>query len=318
MPGREGGGHRERAKCQSSRWARLRSPCSPRRRRGREPAHRCHLIWGHRYPASPPAGVAAGCLARRMPWPQRAWGSLLWGLLRSPPGRCGTWHRVARWGRRGSAGSGGYRGQAGWAGGRVGRRARGQRDVLCYSAAPQVGGPGAAEPALPEGDRARLVRQGERRGPGPPGTPRWDAGGRDRAVHGFAVRMEGTSLSLAPGVPGGGELGHQQHPGGGEGAEGERQRAGPDAVPGGSATLQVRLGSFREDAPAPGTAGRGDAVGWCLVPSVPRSAAEQSHGCPVEVLSGQHASVPAPWLSLRRDEGCAGCRRPWHGDSGLR
>lgn len=102
---------------------------------------------------------------------------------------------------------------------------------------------------------------------------------------GCTVRTEGTSLSLAPGVPGGGELGHQQHPGGGEGAEGERQRAGPDAVPGGSAALQVQLGSLRRAAAAPGTAGTGDAGGWRLVPSVPFSAAEQSWSCPMEVPS---------------------------------
>lgn len=102
---------------------------------------------------------------------------------------------------------------------------------------------------------------------------------------GCAERTEGTSLSLAPGVPGGGELGHQQHPGGGEGAEGERQRAGPDAVPGGSAALQVQLGSLRRAAAAPGTAGTGDAGGWRLVPSVPFLAAEQSWSCPMEVPS---------------------------------
>lgn len=132
---------------------------------------------------------------------------------------------------------------------------------------------------------------------------------------GCVVRTEGTSLSLAPGVPGGGELGHQQHPGGGEGAEGERQRAGPDAVPGGSAALQVHLGSLRGAAAALGTAGSRGAVGWCLVPSVPRLATEQSHGCPVEVpgqaLRAARLSWPhrlSAWDSLQRGKGCAGSR----------
>lgn len=150
--------------------------------------------------------------------------------------------------------------RAGWAGG-GGRKAHGQLDVLCYSAAPQVCGPGAAEPALPEGDRARLVRQGERLGQVPLGTPHGTlAAGRGLCEVGFGVRWGRTvrmSLSLAAGVPGGGELGHQQHPGGGEGAEGERQRAGPDAVPGGSAALQVSPGSLRGAAAAPGTLGAG-------------------------------------------------------------
>lgn len=41
------------------------------------------------------------------------------------------------------------------------------------------------------------------------------------------------------GVPGGGERGRRQRPGGGEGAEGERQCPGADAVPGGGPALQV-------------------------------------------------------------------------------
>lgn len=65
--------------------------------------------------------------------------------------------------------------------------------------------------------------------------------------------LAGRLCPLPRGVPGGGELGHQQHPGGGEGAEGQRQRAGPDAVPGGSAALQVGAGSLRGADPAPGT-----------------------------------------------------------------
>lgn len=41
------------------------------------------------------------------------------------------------------------------------------------------------------------------------------------------------------GVLGGGALGCQWHAGGGEGAEGQCQRAGADAVPGGGTALQV-------------------------------------------------------------------------------
>jgi hypothetical protein len=51
---------------------------------------------------------------------------------------------------------------------------------------------------------------------------------------------EGPWVTPIPaGVPGGSALGRQQHPGGGEGAEGERQCAGADAVPGGGTALQV-------------------------------------------------------------------------------
>lgn len=43
-----------------------------------------------------------------------------------------------------------------------------------------------------------------------------------------------------PGSARGGEHGPEHHPGGGEGAQSQRQCAGPDAFPGGSSTLPVK------------------------------------------------------------------------------
>ena len=177
---RRGGGWKG-AKCQSSCWAWLCSPWFLGRRRGRELAHRCHPIWGHRYPASP---GRRGC--GRMPGQEDALaaGCLGMGAVEAAPEPPGAVLGLAPGGTVGTPGLGRDRRvtQAGWAGGQAGRRACGQRDMLCYSAAPQVGGPGAAEPALPEGDRARLVRQGERQGQGSPGTCRRGAGCRAGAV----------------------------------------------------------------------------------------------------------------------------------------
>lgn len=253
--------------------------------------------------------LAAGCRRTAAPEPPGALQSLALGGTGGTRGL----HRARRVTR------------AGWAGG-GGRRAPGQLDVLCYSAAPQVGGPGAAEPALPEGDRARLVRQGERLGQGPLGTPHGMlavgtphgtlAAGMGLCEVGFGVRWGRTvrmSLSLATGVPGGGELGHQQHPGGGEGAEGERQRAGPDAVPGGSTALQVCPGSLRGAAAAPGTPGEGMLWDGAWSPPVPCLAASRA----VAALGGAQLSSPgrtAPSQPhhpsagrlLWQDKGCAG------------
>lgn len=198
------------------------------------------------------------------------------------------------WGARtgGHAGRGTGGGVGRGTGGHVGSWTRGQLDGLCYSAAPQVCGPGAAEPAVPEGDRAWLVWQGEPRDPQTPHPGATWSPGCARGVWGVDGGM---NLSLTPGVPGRGELGHQQHPGGGEGAEGECQCAGPDAVPGRSAALQVPLGSLH-------TAGSRDAVAWGQIHSVPPSAARQSRGCPLlwgsTVLSlcrGRTGAVQSHW-----------------------
>ena len=72
-------------------------------------------------------------------------------------------------------------------------------------------------------------------------------------------RRPPTGHTRPAGVPRGGELGDQQHPGGGEGAESERQRAGAGAVPGGGAALQVG-GSRRAGQAAGGRLGHGAQV----------------------------------------------------------
>lgn len=70
------------------------------------------------------------------------------------------------------------------------------------------------------------------------------------------------------GVPGGGELGPQQHAGGGEGAEGQRQRAGADALPGGGSALQVG-GPQARRAGGCWARGPGDKGKPCAVPAPP-------------------------------------------------
>lgn len=167
-----GGGSLEGAKCQSSGWAWLCFPWSPRRRRG-------HLMWGHGYPV-----FRSGCGV--MPGQEDALAAGCLGM--AAPEHPGVVQGLAPGGTMGMVALSRHRRvmhDAGWAG--AGRRACGQLNVLRYSAAPQVGGPGAAEPALPEGDRARLVRQGERRGRVPRDTPALQDGvrgsdGRDKPV----------------------------------------------------------------------------------------------------------------------------------------
>lgn len=258
-----------------------------RRRRGREPAllPSCLGTLIAHVPWSWEDAWRRGCLGCRIPGDGCSGAS--WGGRGPGTGWHGEDSKV--WvGVVGSTGRG--------TGGCVGRGTRWQLDGLCYSAAPQVGGPGAAEPAVPEGDRAWLVWQGEPRDPQTPlpgGTRGPDCA---RGVWGVDGGMR---LSLPPGVPGGGELRHQQHAGGGEGAEGQCQRAGPDAVPGRSAALQVPLGSLH-------TAGSGDPVPGGQIHSGPPSAAGQSRGCPL--LWGSTV------LSLR----CSRTRAvqshwPWHG-----
>lgn len=166
------GGSLEGTKCQSSGWAWLCFPWSPGRTGGQ-------LMWGHWYPAFPSScgampgeedALAVGYLGMAAPEHPRA----VQGL--APGCKVGTaalsrHRRVMHDAGRVGAGHG----------------ACGQLDVLRYSAAPQVGGPGAAEPALPEGDRARLVRQGEQRGRVPWDTPArqegvWGEDGQDEPV----------------------------------------------------------------------------------------------------------------------------------------
>lgn len=48
-------------------------------------------------------------------------------------------------------------------------------------------------------------------------------------------------MSNVSGSTGGGEHGSEDLPGGGEGTQSQRQRAGPDALPGGSTALPVHI-----------------------------------------------------------------------------
>lgn len=49
------------------------------------------------------------------------------------------------------------------------------------------------------------------------------------------------SICTVSGSAGGGECRLKHHPGGGEGTQSQRQRAGPDALPGGSTALPVHI-----------------------------------------------------------------------------
>lgn len=94
------------------------------------------------------------------------------------------------------------------------------------------------------------------------------------------------------GVPGGGELGPQQHAGGGEGAEGQRQRAGADALPGGGSALQVG-GPWARRAEGCWAWGPGDKGKPCAVPAPPSAcrasppARPPSPSCPEFESGGQ-------------------------------
>lgn len=90
------------------------------------------------------------------------------------------------------------------------------------------------------------------------------------------------------GAPRGGDLGHGQHPGGGEGAEGKRQRAGPDAFPGGGAAVQVVASGRR----CGWRRGRGRGGGRCLRarPWTQR----QAPRCPLPLPSPAEPPPPRP------------------------